>query len=307
MNMMLISLCTNSNILMVFLILKYTFSITCTIIPLIVIFNAIKPLFKTIITAETIQNQLMPIAKSIIAGFIVFILPTIFSFIFTELLENKDSTISNCFTNATIENVNRLKEKERIERKQELENSNKETAAEIKKRQEEEKKEREKIKKQREEIKKQGGTINGTGIWKDSLFPLPNGATRCRSSVFGSRTHPITGQYDYHSGDDYPAACGTSVYAVLDGQVVAAANDGGFHDGMGNYVKIQHKDGTSSVYMHSSNVLVRVGQNIRKGQEIMKVGTTGSSTGCHLHITIKNSSGTNVSPSSYIPTLPACS
>jgi len=75
---------------------------------------------------------------------------------------------------------------------------------------------------------------------------------------------------------------------------------------MGNYVRIQHSDGTISVYMHSSNVLVKTGEQVSKGQEIMKVGTTGSSTGCHLHITIKNPSGTNVAPSNYIPTLPSC-
>ena len=305
--MILIHLCTNSNILLVFLILKYVLSIVCTIVPLIVVFNTIRPLFKTVITAEAIQNQIMPIVKSLISGIIVFMLPTLFSFIFTELLENKDPTISNCFANATIENVNRLKEKEESDRKKELAASKKETEEAIKKRQEEEQKERERVKEGRDNVTAQGGTNNGTGIWKNSAFPLPSGATSCRSSVFGPRTHPITGQYDNHSGDDYPASCGTSVYAVLDGKVIAAANDGGYHDGMGNYIKIQHKDGTSSVYMHASNVLVSVGQTIRKGQEIMKVGTTGSSTGCHLHVTIKNASGTNVAPSDYIPTLPACS
>lgn len=309
-NFMILDLCNNSNILMVFLILKYAFSIVCTIIPIIVMYNTIAPLFKSVINPSDLTKQILPIVKSILAGLIVFFLPTLFNFVFTELLESRDPTISNCFANASVENVNRLKEKEAEERKKEQESKKSETSSELKKRLEEERKERERIRAEREakekEDQQQGTSSSGTGIWKNSIFPLPSGATSCRSSVFGPRTHPITGQYDNHSGDDYPAACGTSVYAVLDGKVIEAANDGGYHSGMGNYVKIQHSDGTTSVYMHSSNVIVKTGQSVKKGQEIMKVGTTGSSTGCHLHITIKNPAGTNVAPSNYIPTLAAC-
>jgi len=304
------NICQNSNILTVFLILKYTLSIVCTVIPIIVIYSAISPAFKGVLKPDEVKKMIGPIIRSLIAGLIIFFLPSLFSFIFTDLVGQKDQMISNCFANASIENINRLREKEAQERKEAQEEDNKKSAEELKKQKEEQAKKNVNLKKLREEKERQNtqasASSGGSGIWKDSIFPLPSGATTCRSSVFGPRTHPITGEYNNHSGDDYPAACGTSVSAVLDGKVIEAANDGGYHGGMGNYVKIQHNDGTYSVYMHSSNVLVRAGQTVRKGQEIMKVGTTGSSTGCHLHITIKNSSGVNVEPRLYIPTLAAC-
>lgn len=141
-------------------------------------------------------------------------------------------------------------------------------------------------------------------------WPLPAGATSCRSSLYGYRIHPITGKQQYHSGDDYPAATGTPVYAIGDGTVIAVntgcvvgnMNCGG---GAGNYVKIDHGNGVVSVYMHASSVLVTKGQHVSRGQEIMKVGTTGSSTGPHLHITIRLN-GQLDEPGKYIGALPAC-
>lgn len=309
--MILFNLCGESGTLMVFVIIKIVISIVFTIIPIILIYRSIVPCVKCVMSGEPLTKELGPLIKSFISGFIVFLLPTLFTFVFDSLVSIDTTGLSKCFSNATLENVNKLKDNEEAERKASLSGNRKKLDEQMKKQQEEEAKRNELIKKRREELERQRrehyGGSNGTGIWKDSTFPLPSGATSCRSSVFGPRTHPITGEYDNHSGDDYPAACGTSVYAVMDGKVVEAANDGGYHYGMGNYVKIQHSDGTSSVYMHLSNVLVRAGQTVSKGQEIMKVGTTGSSTGCHLHITIKNSSGTNVAPSDYIPTLASCS
>ncbi|MDE5888704.1 MAG: M23 family metallopeptidase, partial [Bacilli bacterium] len=311
MRMILFNLCSQSGTLMVFVIIKILFSIIFTIIPLILIYRSIVPCVKCVINGEPFTKELGSLIKSFISGFVVFMLPTLFMFVFESLISVDGSGISACFANASLDNVNRLRENEAKERSGEISNNRKKLDEQMKKQQDEEARRNEIIRKRREELERQrqeqGGTSSGTGIWSESTFPLPSGATSCRSSVFGPRNHPITGEYENHSGDDYPAACGTSVYAVLDGKVIEAFNDGGYHYGMGNYVKIQHSDGTVSVYMHSSNVLVSVGQTVRKGQEIMKVGTTGSSTGCHLHITIKNSSGTNVAPSSYIPTLSSCS
>ena len=307
------NICNNSNTLMVFLIIKYAINITCILVPLILIYRSIVPCFKSVMSGEPITKELAGLVKSFIAGFIVFILPSIFSFVLS-LIPFDQSAISTCFTNASLSKIQSLRIQEKEQLRLEREQKKKEDEENFKKGQEKDDKKREQIKKQIEEAEKkrqqnplpEDSTFNGTGVWADSIFPLPHGSSTCRSSVFGPRTHPITGEYDNHSGDDYPAICGTSVYAVLDGKVTAAANDGGYHDGMGNYVRIQHSDGTISVYMHSSNVLVKTGEHVSKGQEIMKVGTTGSSTGCHLHITIKNPSGTNVAPSNYIPTLPSC-
>jgi Membrane proteins related to metalloendopeptidases len=133
------------------------------------------------------------------------------------------------------------------------------------------------------------------------IFPLPSGATRCRSSAYGYRIHPITGKPNNHSGDDYPAASGTPVYAVADGTVVAA----GFEETMGYYVKIDHSGGVQSVYMHASKLHVSSGDTVKQGDVIMAVGTTGSSTGNHLHITFKLN-GTTVNPAGYIGALSMC-
>ena len=150
-------------------------------------------------------------------------------------------------------------------------------------------------------------TIVTPGEWG---WPLPIGATSCRSSLYGYRIHPITGEQHFHSGDDYPAATGTSVYAIGDGTVidintscvVGNMNCGG---GAGNYVKIDHGGGVVSIYMHASSVLVTRGQRVSRGDEIMKVGSTGSSTGPHLHITLRLN-GQLDAPMNYIGALPKC-
>lgn len=139
----------------------------------------------------------------------------------------------------------------------------------------------------------------------DYIFPLASGSTRCRSSAYGPRIHPITKKPENHSGDDYPSASGTPVYAVADGTVTSAANDNGWHGGMGNYVIINHGNGLESIYMHASKVFVKSGDTVKQGDVIMAVGTTGSSTGNHLHITFKLN-GQKKAPSDYIGALPMC-
>lgn len=142
------------------------------------------------------------------------------------------------------------------------------------------------------------------------MFPLPEGSTHCRSSAYGPRIHPITGKFQNHSGDDYPAAGGTPVYAAADGVVTSAGTgcvvgDHSCHGGMGNHVIIDHGNGIQSVYMHATKVNVRSGQTVHKGDVIMTVGTTGSSTGNHLHITFKKN-GVKDDPANYIGSLPMC-
>lgn len=301
--MLILNLCKGSHVLTLFLIIKYFISITFIVVPIIITIRAMIPFFQLIISGNDIKEAVLPVIKSIVAGLIVFLIPSICKFVFTSLVDLSSSGLTQCFTEATLENIKKLREEEKENSKNALDSNRKTLLEELQKQREKEEKEREKIKEQREKEEK---TSPGTGIWKESSFPLPSGASNCRSSVFGPRTNPVNGKYENHSGDDYPASCGTSVYAVLDGTVVEAANDGEWHGGMGNYVKIRHGDGLYSVYMHSSNVIVSPGQTIKKGQEIMKVGTTGLSTGCHLHISIRDSSGTNLAPNKYIPTLSSC-
>ncbi len=133
------------------------------------------------------------------------------------------------------------------------------------------------------------------------ISPLPNWESRCRSSFYGYRIHPITGKPNNHSGDDYPAAAGTPVYAVKDGTVIETRYD----SSMGNFVRLDHGNGIISVYMHASKVFVKKGDEVKQGQVIMAVGTTGSSTGNHLHITFyKNGKLDN--PANYIGAQRAC-
>lgn len=104
------------------------------------------------------------------------------------------------------------------------------------------------------------------------------------SSSFGWRVHPISGGWTFHSGTDIAAGCGTPIYAGASGVVTYAGSNGGY----GNYVEIDH-GGVSTGYAHTQwgAILVSVGQPVAAGQQISSVGTTGNSTGCHLHLELR--------------------
>lgn len=99
------------------------------------------------------------------------------------------------------------------------------------------------------------------------------------SSGFGMRFHPILGYSRLHAGVDYAASTGTPIYAVADGRVAFA----GRHGGHGNYVKLSHTGGMGTGYAHMSRIAVHSGERVRRGQVIGYVGSTGLSTGPHLH------------------------
>lgn len=107
------------------------------------------------------------------------------------------------------------------------------------------------------------------------------------TSPFGPRINPLTGEVgEIHWGQDYGAACGTLVYAADAGRV---RNVGWSPYGGGNRIEIDHGNGLVTTYNHLSGIAVNKGESIDVGQVIAKVGTTGSSTGCHLHFeTIKD-------------------
>ena len=99
------------------------------------------------------------------------------------------------------------------------------------------------------------------------------------SSYFGKRSRPTPGASTYHKGIDLSASYGTEIVAADGGKVVTAT----YSSSAGNYIMIAHGDGLNTVYMHCSRLAVGVGQNVKKGQVIGYVGSTGVSTGSHLH------------------------
>lgn len=128
------------------------------------------------------------------------------------------------------------------------------------------------------------------GVFK---WPLP-GYTYI-SSEFGYRSDPFTGQQAYHNGLDIPAPEGTPIVAAYDGEVVWA-----YHSASaGNWIGIDHGDGITTIYMHASRLLVSAGQKVSAGQTIALVGTTGRSTGNHLHFTVRVN-GMDVNPHNYV-------
>ena len=112
------------------------------------------------------------------------------------------------------------------------------------------------------------------------IWPLP-GHTRI-SSPYGYRICPYHGK-ELHPGLDIPAPSGTDVLATASGRVITAR----FHNSLGNYVEIDHGNGIVSRYAHNSKLLVKVGDAVKQGQVISKVGSTGSSTGPHSHFEIR--------------------
>lgn len=113
------------------------------------------------------------------------------------------------------------------------------------------------------------------------------------TSPFGNRLHPILKVYKLHTGVDIAGSgCnGKPVVAAADGTVIVAK----YNSAYGNYVVIDHGGGITTLYAHSSKLLVKVGQQVKAGQEIMKIGTTGYSTGPHLHFEVREN-GTYVDP-----------
>ena len=116
------------------------------------------------------------------------------------------------------------------------------------------------------------------------------------TSPFGNRLHPVLKVYRMHNGIDMACPKGTPIYATRAGKVTTASYQAG---GAGYYVSINHLDGFSSIYMHMTNYVVSAGQTVSQGQLIGYVGSTGISTGPHLHFGISYA-GTYVNPLAYI-------
>lgn len=130
--------------------------------------------------------------------------------------------------------------------------------------------------------------VGGVFIW-----PCPS--SHYITSYFGYRLHPVLNVWKYHSGMDIGASHGASILAAGSGKVILAQEYGGY----GNCVIIDHGGGVVSLYGHASQLLVSVGQVVTQGQEIAKVGSTGISTGPHLHFEVREN-GVCVEPMDYL-------
>ena len=136
--------------------------------------------------------------------------------------------------------------------------------------------------------------LQGENPPSDASWTVP--VTGKLTSPFGMRVHPVLGYARMHNGIDLAAAQGTPIYATRAGKVTRTSYQAG---GAGNYVSINHLDGFSSIYMHMTHYVVSEGQNVSQGQLIGYVGSTGISTGPHLHFGISYA-GTYVNPLAYV-------
>ena len=149
----------------------------------------------------------------------------------------------------------------------------------------------EEVNKQILELAQQG--LDTAYIGGELAWPVP-GYTRI-TSKYAMRVHPITGQYKLHTGVDIGAPTGANFIAANDGVVVKA----GMNTAYGNMVIIDHGGGISTLYAHGSEILVQVGQQVKRGDPVLKVGSTGYSTGPHAHFKVRIN-GVTTDPLPYI-------
>ena len=126
-----------------------------------------------------------------------------------------------------------------------------------------------------------GGYVNSSGTWM--MWPT---YTRYITSSYGMRVNPVSGIYRLHSGSDIGAAYGTAIWSAAAGTVILAGWNGGY----GNCVMVNHGNGYTTLYGHMSSIAVSVGQTVGMGDTLGYVGSTGNSTGPHLHFEVRSSS-----------------
>lgn len=140
-----------------------------------------------------------------------------------------------------------------------------------------------------------------------TLVPLPHEGDRVPvltpvqqkkarvTSPFGLRIHPVLKRQKMHNGIDFGTGFNASVYAAADGKVLLAR----YSQSFGNWIMIEHENGYTSVYAHLNSMAVRNGQAVNKGDQIGLTGSTGRSTGAHLHYEVRLN-GTPVNPNGYM-------
>ena len=127
------------------------------------------------------------------------------------------------------------------------------------------------------------------------MFSIPTTITRI-SSVFGYRVHPITGVRTKHMGVDIPGRLNTPVYAARKGKVIFAGYSGGY----GNLVIVRHDKGYTTYYGHLNSITTKAGATVGVGVMIGRMGSTGRSTGSHLHFEVRRN-GVALNPADFIP------
>ena len=134
------------------------------------------------------------------------------------------------------------------------------------------------------------------------MWPLPS-ANRKLTSAFGFRMHPVDHVPHSHTGIDVAASTGTPIYAARGGQVIMSEYGTGVNWSYGNFVVIDHGDGTTTLYAHMSSRAVSEGELVQQGQTIGAVGTTGNVKGAHLHFEVRIN-GQRTDPEAYYTGLP---
>jgi len=137
-------------------------------------------------------------------------------------------------------------------------------------------------------LQTKGAYAGGSMAW-----PCPSSSKI--SSYYGNRMHPILKKYKMHTGIDISASQGSSIVAANSGTVLMA----GWQSGYGYTVVIDHGGGITTLYAHCSKLLVKVGSKVKSGQTIAKVGSTGLSTGPHLHFEVRKN-GSTTDPLRYV-------
>ena len=137
--------------------------------------------------------------------------------------------------------------------------------------------------------------MEGSLTYDGGMFKWPAPSYTRITSPFGWRIHPVYGDNRFHNGVDMAAPGGSPILAAYSGTVAAA----GYSSSMGNYIYINHGSGLVTIYMHASALYVKAGQNVSKGDKIAAVGTTGTSTGNHLHFGVRLN-GSYVDPMTYL-------
>lgn len=133
------------------------------------------------------------------------------------------------------------------------------------------------------------GKVSASGM----IWPMPS--SRYITSGFGYRKEVMAGSGTFHNGVDIAVNAGAPILAAKAGRVISAS----YHYSMGNHVILDHGNGVYTIYMHSSKLLVSVGQDVARGQTVALVGSTGMSTGPHLHFSVKLN-GQYVNPLNYV-------
>lgn len=144
-----------------------------------------------------------------------------------------------------------------------------------------------------EKIASQSVVVEDGQIISSGSWPVP-GYSRI-SSPYGYRIHPIFNTRKMHTGIDIPGPTGTPIVSIDSGKVIFSGTQRGY----GKTVMIQHDDGKVTLYAHNNELNVSVGQRVQKGQVISKMGSTGNSTGPHLHFEVRIN-GNHVNPLPYI-------